>query len=538
MPVHRSCFALPARLTLADAALAVFLLAGVGARVLPGLFTSFPMGDGGLFAVMAADIQAAGWQLPMFASYNGGEIPFTYPPVGLYVLAVLSAILGQTPVQVMDWWPPLLAVASMGAAWLLLSELTDRRTGAWATAVFAITPRSFEWLIVGGGVTRTLGFTMAILAIWLLVLGLREVPHPRGRLPFALGAGAVAGLTLLTHPEATSFGVVSLLALAVRERARIGQFLRVVLPAGAVAGAIVTPWLVVAIGRHGWQPYADALTSHNSGWVAVEHLLGLDTGAPVPVDPVKIAGAVGLVLLLVHRSWFIPAWYAGLMLLITGAGPTYAMLPLSIAAVLGVRWLAARVTAIWRLPLVAGGVAVAVLFAALAVQQPLSPTRQVSEEAREVMEWVRVNTPPDSRFALVSGTFWWADTEAEWFPALTGRVSVATVQGMEWLDEERWNGSLESHERLQSCAHAGLRCLADWARAYPAEVDYVWRRDLASLPLQDAVARYESGLIAAWERQGFVSASEGCAGGLSDERPPGPRALEACRLASRQLSAL
>jgi hypothetical protein len=534
MPLYRRNFALPRGLTPADAALAALLLAGVGVRMLPGLFTPFPMGDGGLFAVMAADIQAAGYALPEYTSYNGGEIPFAYPPLGLYVLAGLSSLLGVSPIAVMDLWAPLLAVLSMGSAWLLLSELTDRRTATWAVAIFALTPRSFEWLIVGGGVTRTLGFNFALLALWQLAVALRDEAPGRGRLAHGLAAGTLAGLCLVTHPEATSFGVISLLAFAVRERRALGRYARVVLPAALPAVLIAAPWLAINLSRHGLAPFLDAFTSHNNRNVALEHFFGFDTGAMIPVDPIKIVGMLGLVLLLLRRSWFVPAWYGGLMLLITGAGPTYAMLPGALAAVEGVRWLAVRIGLAWARPLAAAGAGVAVLLAALAVFQPLSPTRQISEESRQVMEWVRVNTPPDARFALLSGTFWWADTEAEWFPALTGRVSVATAQGAEWLGDERWNDVLASHERLQACAHAGVRCLAGWVQEHPVEVDYVWRREDATLPLQATVLRYEDGVVAAWQAQQHIGSVEvPCTMNGRPGEPPGPRAFEACRRSSR-----
>ncbi|HET6380246.1 MAG TPA: hypothetical protein VFH63_04325 [candidate division Zixibacteria bacterium] len=521
---------LPRGLSLVDAALVALLLAGVGVRVLPGLFTSFPMGDGGLFAVMAADIQAAGYALPHFTSYNGGEIPFAYPPLGLYVLAGLSDLFGVSPITVMDLWAPLLAVLSMGSAWLLLAELTDRRTAAWAVALFALTPRSFEWLIVGGGVTRTLGFNFALLALWQLAVALRPGAPPRGAAAHALAAGVLAGLCIVTHPEATAFGVISVLAFGVREWGRLGRYAGVVALAALPATAMAMPWLLINLERHGLGPFLDALTSHNNRNVALEHFFGFDTGAMIPVDPIKVAGMLGLVLLLLRRSWFVPAWYGALMLLITGAGPTYAMLPGALAAMEGIRWLAARVAASWVRPLAAAGAGVAVLLAALAPLQPLSPTRQVSEDARQVMAWVRTHTSPDARFAVVSGTFWWADTEAEWFPALTGRISVATAQGAEWLGEERWNEALQSHERLQGCANAGVRCLAGWAGEFDIEVDYVWRRGDATLPLQDALLRTDEGLVAAWDAQQRLDASEqACASDGRAGVPPGPRGFEACR---------
>lgn len=501
-PVMDSAHRWRGRWSLPVVTLIVLLAAGVGVRVLPGLFTSFPMGDGGLFAVMAGEIRAADWALPMTTSYNDAGIPFTYPPLGLYVLAAWSAMLGQTPIQVMDWWPPLLTVASMGAAWLLLSQITDRWTAAWATAVFALMPRSYEWLVVGGGAMRALGFVLAMLALAMLLSAARRRSVAR-----ALAAGGLAGLTVLTHPEATAFGLVSAAAFVVLEWRYLARYGRAVALAAPVALLVVAPWLAVAVSRYGIEPYLGASGSHNQGWTALHHFLGLDTGSPLPVDPVKLIGAAGFVTLLVRRSWFIPAWYGVITLTITGAGPTYAMLPFGLAVVVGARWLAGVLVARWQRPVAAAVMASAVVLAALAVQQPSSPTRQVSAETRQVMAWISENTPPDARFAVVSGLDWWADTESEWFPALTGRVSVGTAQGREWLDEASWNGALDAHEGLQECADGPGGCLATWQRAHLVAVDYVWRRGDASLVLDNLVLAHPSGVLAAWRPQPPVPTS-------------------------------
>ncbi|MBI3738060.1 MAG: hypothetical protein HY258_03325, partial [Chloroflexi bacterium] len=45
----------------------------------------FPINDGGLFYVMMQSIQRNNFQLPAFVQYNGLDIPFAYPPFGLYV---------------------------------------------------------------------------------------------------------------------------------------------------------------------------------------------------------------------------------------------------------------------------------------------------------------------------------------------------------------------------------------------------------------------------------------------------------------------
>src|SRR5579885_1145261 len=72
--------------------IAVMILAAV-IRLRYVFAADFPLGDGGLFSIMAEEVERAYFRLPSFTSYNGGQIPFAYPPVGLYTAALLDAAL-------------------------------------------------------------------------------------------------------------------------------------------------------------------------------------------------------------------------------------------------------------------------------------------------------------------------------------------------------------------------------------------------------------------------------------------------------------
>ena len=75
----------------------------------------------------------------------------------------------------------------------------------FAACAFALLPRSYEWLIMGGGLTRSLGllFAMAVLAQAVALY----------RSPSALRiatAGILAALAVLTHLEMGLFLIYSL----------------------------------------------------------------------------------------------------------------------------------------------------------------------------------------------------------------------------------------------------------------------------------------------------------------------------------------
>jgi hypothetical protein len=91
----------------------------------------------------------------------------------------------------------------------------------------------------------------------------------------------------------------------------------------------------------------------------------------------------------------------------------------------------------------------------------------LTTEDRRAMSWVVSHTPPTSRFVIMVGGAaggWWADRVGEWFPVLARRVSVATVQGTEWLPAGTFERREREYDRLQGCAAWGARCLGQWAR--------------------------------------------------------------------------
>ncbi|MEO5887451.1 MAG: hypothetical protein ABIQ77_07300, partial [Anaerolineales bacterium] len=71
---------------------------------------------------------------------------------------------------------------------------------------------------------------------------------------------------------------------------------------------------------------------------------------------------------------------------------------------------------------------------------------------RDAMQWVRGNTPANSRFLVLTGTSSVScDSVLEWFPTLTGRQSIYTVQGTEWTKGAEFNDYVRSTYAVQEC---------------------------------------------------------------------------------------
>jgi hypothetical protein len=84
-------------------------------------------------------------------------------------------------------------------------------------------------------------------------------------------------------------------------------------------------------------------------------------------------------------------------------------------------------------------------------------------EEFKAIEWVNSNTKATDRFLIL-------DEQSnpllspftEWFPALTNRRSIATIQGTEWLNKDKhYNEQLPIITSLHQCLYQDVNCLYD-----------------------------------------------------------------------------
>ncbi|MEP6808589.1 MAG: glycosyltransferase family 39 protein, partial [Chloroflexota bacterium] len=144
------------------------LIAGLGLRLGPILAADFPLRDGGLFVTMAHDIRNAGFGLPTFSSFNMGDVPFAYPPLGIYILALIPG----DPIATERWLPLVWSMVAIAASYLLARELTDERRAGLTALIFAAMP--VTWAIEGGGITRAPALAFLLLALWRVAALLRR----------------------------------------------------------------------------------------------------------------------------------------------------------------------------------------------------------------------------------------------------------------------------------------------------------------------------------------------------------------------------
>ena len=455
----------------------------------------FPLNDGGMFYAMVEDLRAASYALPAETSYNGGDIPYVYPPFSFYVAAVLVDLGGWSLIDVFRLLPLIVSVLTIVAFYPLARTLPgDRLWAAVATLLFALAPRAFDWEIAGGGLTRSFGFLFAILAI--------NQAYRLYERPTALKAAALAAfwaLALLSHPEMGWFATFSC-AVFFLAFGRSWRSLAFTALAAFGVAILMAPWLVTVIGEHGLGPFVSATQTGGRSVLSPLALLLFDFTSEPFFPLIAALGLLGIIASIGDRRYLLPAWLCLMFILDPRKAWTLSMVPLAMLAAVGffqvllpqmeralAHWRAASDTEPrFRMRVVSGTLLIIALYGVISaigsLTEDATPLHALSPGERETMAWVRGHTAPESRFLVMSGSTQspWTDARSEWFPALADRVSEATLQGSEWSGGRE--GLAKSYSRyfdLQACADGTASCLEDWGGRYGLAFTHIY------LPKQD-----------------------------------------------------
>lgn len=486
----------PATVLMLAAAVAI----GVTVRALHALSAAFPLNDGALFYQMVRDLQAAHYRLPAFTTYNDASIPFAYSPLGFYLVAALNDLTGMSLVDLFRWVPLIFTCLTLVACVMLARRLLGSRLAVTVAVItFGLLPRSFLWLLMGGGVTRAPGFLFAILALyWLTLLW---TTHDRRHL---VPATICSALTVLSHLGTAPFLAFSaLLFMLAFARNRFGLTTSSIVAGGALA--LSAPWWGAVIAMHGVGPFIAANQTggsifHGLTWEHLAQTLGwagLGTGEPLLAVGGMLA-VLGTMACVATGSWLLPIWWIVIVALDARAGSTYATLPIALLAGIGVsdvvipllrrsRVLHGRHVAHarhghahadvlpfpapagrWKPQLLVLGILFAFAFLSSLITTPgvpggLPDLTPLSREERWAMRWVARTTPVSSQVLVIAQRPWEIDKVSEWMPVLGERVSVATVQGTEWLPSHAFARRQWAFNELQGCGNWVADCLDDWS---------------------------------------------------------------------------
>lgn len=278
------------------------ILFGGLVRLYPVWMAGFPVNDGGMFYRMVQDLVASGFRFPFHTTYNQLNIPFAYPPLPFYLAGSVHYFLYVPLMDVIRWLPGLISILTIPALfWLARIVLSNDEKAVVATLFFAFMPRSFEWLIMGGGLTRAPATLFFILFAGWLIKVFRD--QEKKAIWYAILFG---GLVLLCHPErslhALTMGILFFLFFARTKRGFMDALM-----IGSGVALVSLPWWGMSLMRFGVEPILQASRAGGDRTLFWSPLLLLNiTDETIAVT--ALLGVIGVMYELSRRRWFLPTW--------------------------------------------------------------------------------------------------------------------------------------------------------------------------------------------------------------------------------------
>jgi len=464
-------------------------------RVLGQLGNTFPLNDGGLFYSMIRDLQVEHFSLPVFTSYNGDIIPYAYPPLAFYIVGFLSTAFRWSVLSLVQWLPAIISLLSIFSFYLLAQDiLKSKKQGALATLIFSFIPTSFMWLIMGGGVTRSLGYLFALLAIWQLY---HFYALEKKNIGFVI---ILSTLVVLTHPEASVHVFIVAVFFFLYFKPTTKKSIQTLFVAFFVL-FLSSPWWITVVSRHGFSPFTAALLSSQQDNVNLFERFFLFfkfsfTGEP-NLTLIGVLGLLGIITLFNQKKYFIPIWFAYTFFLEPRSASVYLVVLLAMTSAVFLEEIIFPVfqktsrnfknspfpsPQNWAEKMLNSKASLLIFtflflygtFSAFTVVWQVKEMWTLSSEERESFQWIEQKTSPESQFLVLTSAQAMLDPVSEWFPAITERVSLATVFGFEWLSDRRFGQRIEEYQKLQLCLDEGDECLDNWAENNSVEYTHVY----------------------------------------------------------------
>ena len=450
--------------------LGLAILFGLFVRFLPAPLAGFPINDGGMFAVMMRDLRANNFVLPVFTTYNFSNIPFAYPPLGLYLGAMFEWV-GLSEAQVLIWLPAFLASSTLPLFYLLASVLLENRPrAAVATVFFALAPGNYVWYLMGGGLTRALGADFFILSLYFVYRTFKESSWW-----LAVYSMIFCALTVLSHPQAALLLLVGCAVFWLFYGLSRTSSMKAFMIAFGVF-VLTSPWWGVVISHHGLGVFFSAVQSGNltisfsalfNGLIARQTIIPFST----------VLWCLGLLWAFYVRRFDILVWgflpyfvdqrsssiAASLLYPMLAAYGFMDVIPGIIYWLRNKKWIVRKDDFIFNwhgLSMSMLGIAF-YLFIECFFHIGVVNSVNLRNEARDMMLWVNENTPVDSTFIILTGRQDpMTDPVQEWFPSLAERHSATTLQGLEWTLKETFNIRSDQLTAFQNCHD--VDCVDSW----------------------------------------------------------------------------
>ena len=475
------------RLTREEIGFLIFIpsvLFGAYLRLYLPAISGFPINDGALFLKMIEGIQQNNFALPFYVDYNRLEIPFAYPPLAFYIAGAVGVFFRIPSIQVITWMPAIVLALTLPFVFHLARLVTNSTFQAGIAIFFyAFLPRTAWWLIMGGGVTRSLGNLFLVLAasqLYLLITRKQRI--------YIISSIIFCSLVCLSHPEAALHtAMTGALIWFIFDKKIGGVKNGLVVALGTLT--LTSPWWALIVSRFGFSPFLSAGKTGFHSFVVIFQFLDNFAGEQL-LTFISVLAFLGLFHQVSKRQAFLPAWFILPFILEPRNAPNVVVIPMCILASVYltetvlpglsaneqlVRGTSGRPFAVPTAAILFAYLSISLLVGMFMFDFNLS-TKKVSADTLDAFEWINNNTPKEAGFLVITGSpNLFSDHNNEWFPYLADRKSLTTIQGMEWLQNIDFEEKNDLLIAIQNCVNSPetLECIETNISENRLDFDYI-----------------------------------------------------------------
>jgi hypothetical protein len=446
------------------------IIFGAALRLFPVIRSDFPLVDGGMFFSMIRDLQAANYSLPVFTSYNHQQIVYAYPPFAFYFTGAVNSLTGIPLLKLIQWQPVVINVLTLVVVYYFAKRFTRSSTkGLLVTFIFSLTPNSYRWQIVGGGLTRSFGALFAFLFTYFAY----RLFHDKDDSLFGIISAILSGaLVALSHPEWALQAAFSGFLIFLLWGKDWRTFRKSAIIVFSIL-ALTAFWWITMLQRYGIHTYLNVTTATINRLLFFLPFISLQfTGETITF--IAVFALIGVFVAIARRDYFLLIWGMGCLLMDPRGGIPFSLLPFSILAMISITDLIAPFILKSRNSednpwwdflkqpagmLFFGFFAVFCIINAFILSNVIS-THYLSSDEQKAMLWVKENSGYDDKFLVLGSQENPIHSSlTEWFPALADRLSITTVQGQEWFG--KYLHAMDTFALYQQCLMGDFQCVKD-----------------------------------------------------------------------------
>jgi len=437
------------------------IILGIFLRLLPHIFMGFssnlPLNNGGLYLFFSEIIAQNNFSYPTYIPfYTENGIPFAYPPLLFYILALISKMFHIPLLILFIYTPTIISILCIFAFYFLVKELfSEKSLILISTIIFALYPPLISYSAQGLFLVHGVGTLFFIIG---LILVLRWMKFNNDKLIFFIGI--LFGLLIVSSPRvAFAYALVLLTVALLNPRKKTLFNLAFIV---IIATLISSPWWITVIQNHGINVLINGfMISQPTAVFNVFINIYLLNFYNYQLSLMTIC-LLGLFYYIIKKEFFLPVLF---FLLVISGGYGVVIIPLILIIILfsvglfnvifpalksilnantPIKTLLALFFTLLLLTLTLGG--------SYIQNRDFFESRYISlkddEKVNfEAMYWINQNTENNSTFIVKDviaseqkNRFWIGD----WFPAITHRKTLNTFYGNEWTNKPQlWLADLE-----------------------------------------------------------------------------------------------